>query len=125
MHRAAFGTDYMTTEKRLIIMSTSGYDPSLDLVAVAPDGNIAGNCICSIHPLEKIGFTDPVSTHPRFQRKGLARALLLTGLKSIKERGMTRARLGTSGDNIAMQKAAESAGFRIEFKTIWFSKEVN
>ena len=36
-HRAAFGTDYMTTENRLVIMNTSEYDPSLDLVVVAPD----------------------------------------------------------------------------------------
>ena len=80
MHRAALGTEYMTTENRLIIMSTSGYDPSLDLVAVAPDGSIAANCICSVNLQDKIGFTDPVSTHPQFQRMGLARALLLTGL---------------------------------------------
>jgi len=125
MHRASLGTEYMTTENRLIIMSTSGYDPTLDLVAVAPDGSIAANCICSVNPQTGIGFTDPISTHPQFQRMGLARALLLTGLMLLKERGMTYARLGTSGENIRMQKTAEAAGFRIESKTIWFSKEVN
>jgi mycothiol synthase len=125
MHRASLGTEYMTTENRLIIMSTSRYDPTLDLVAVAPDGSIAANCICSVNPQTGIGFTDPISTHPQFQRMGLARALLLTGLILLKERGMTYARLGTSGENIRMQKTAESAGFRIESKTIWFSKEVN
>jgi hypothetical protein len=125
MHRAAFGTEYMTTENRLIIMGTSGYDPSLDLVAVAPDGSIAANCICSVNQQEKIGFTDPVSAHPRFQGMGLVRALLLTGSRLLKERGMTRARLGTSGDNIRMQRSAESVGFKVEYKKIWFSKEVN
>ena len=125
MHRAAFGTEYMTTENRLIIMSTSGYDPSLDLVVVAPDGSIAANCICSVNEQERIGFTDPVSAHPRFQGMGLVRALLLTGSRLLKERGMTRARLGTSGDNIRMQRSAESVGFQVEYKTIWFSKEVN
>ncbi len=125
MHRAAFGTTYMTTENRLIIMSTSEYDPSLDLVAVAPDGRIAANCICSANRNENTGFTDPVSTHPQFQRMGLSRALLLTGLTLLKERGMTVAYLGTSGDNLAMQKTAESVGFRIEHTTIWYSKEVS
>ena len=38
---------------------------------------------------------------------------------------MDQARLGTSADNTGMQKAAESAGFTVEYKTIWFSKEVN
>jgi len=125
MHRAAFGTEYMTTENRLIIMSTSGYDPSLDLVAVAPDGSIAANCICSVNEQEKIGFTDPVCVHPRFQGMGLVRALLLTGSRLLKERGMTCARLGTSGENVRMQRSAESVGFKVEYKKIWFSKEVN
>jgi hypothetical protein len=125
MHRAAFGTDYMTTENRLIIMNTSGYDPALDLVVIAPDGSIAANCICSVGEQEKIGFTDPVSAHPRFQGMGLVRALLLTGMRLLKERGMSYARLGTSGENVRMQRSAESVGFKVEYKTIWFSKEVN
>jgi len=124
-HRAAFGTEYMTTESRLVIMSTSEYDSSLDLVVIAPDGSIAGNCICSVNEKEKKGFTDPISIHPKFQGIGLARALLLTGMRLLKERGMDSARLGTSGYNTTMQKTAQSVGFTIEYKTIWFSKEVH
>lgn len=125
MHRAAFGTEYMTNENRLVIMNTSEYDPSLDLLVIAPDGMIAANCICSVNEQEKRGFTDPVSTHPQFQRMGLSRALLLTGLRLLKERGMLSAHLGTSGDNIAMQKTAGSVGFTVEYRTLWFSKEVH
>ena len=125
MHRAAFGTDYMTTENRLAIMTTSEYDMSLDLVVVAPGGMIAANCICSANKQRQIGSTDPIGTHPRYQRMGLARALLVTGLQLLKERGMLSAQLGTSGENIAMQKTAEFVGFTIHYKTIWFSKEVN
>lgn len=125
MHRAAFGTDSMTTENRLTIMNTSEYDPSLDLIVVAPDGTVAANCICSVNEASKIGNTDPVATHPKYQRLGLARALLLTGLRLLKGGGMFFAQLGTSGDNAAMQRTAESVGFKIEYKTIWFAKEVN
>ena len=125
MHRAAFGTDYMTTEHRLTIMNTSEYDLSLDLIVVAPDGTIAANCICSVNEASKTGNTDPIATHPDYQHMGLARALLLTGLGLLKERGMSFAQLGTSGDNIAMQKVAESVGFKVKHKTLWFSKEVS
>lgn len=125
MHRAAFGTNYMTAETRLAIMNTSEYDMSLDLVVVTPGGMIAANCICSANEQRQIGSTDPIGTHPRYQRMGLARALLATGLQLLKERGMLSAQLGTSGENIAMQKTAESVGFTIHYKTIWFSKEVN
>lgn len=124
MHRAAFGTEYMTTENRLIIMSTSGYDPTLDLLAIAPNGDIAAYCSCSVNNETKIGMTDPVATHPTYQRLGLSRALLLTGMRLLKEGGMASAHLGTSGDNIAMQKTAESVGFTIEHRTAWFSKTV-
>ncbi len=124
-HRAAFGTDYMTTENRVVIMNSSEYDPSLDLVATAPDGTIAAYCSCSINEKDKTGDTDPIATHPRYQRMGLACALLLNGMQMLKERGMSSAHLGTSGDNIAMQKTAESVGFTVEHTTIWFSKDVN
>jgi hypothetical protein len=54
MHRAAFGTSYMTTENRLAIMNTSEYNPALDLVVTAPGGTIVANCICSVNEKERI-----------------------------------------------------------------------
>jgi mycothiol synthase len=125
MHRAAFGTEYMTTENRLIIMNTGGYNPTLDLLAIAPNGNIAAYCSCSVNDQTRIGMTDPVATHPDYQRMGLACALLLTGMRLLKERGMESAHLGTSGENIAMQKTAESVRFQIEHRTLWFSKMIH
>jgi hypothetical protein len=56
---------------------------------------------------------------------GLARALVLSGMRLLKERGMKSAHLGTSGENIAMQKTAQSVGFNLEYTNLWFSKEVN
>jgi ribosomal protein S18 acetylase RimI-like enzyme len=123
-HRSAFESEYMSTKNRLAIMNTSEYDPTLDLMVIAPDGSIAAYCTCSVNEQSKEGSTDPVATHPRFQRMGLAKALLTKGLQMLKERGMEYARLGTSGENIAMQKAAEAAGFFLEHKTFWFEKEV-
>jgi mycothiol synthase len=122
-HRAAFDSDYMTTENRLIIMNSSEYDPLLDLVVIAPDGTIAAYCTCSVKP-DGGGYTDPVAVHPNFQRKGLAKALLLKGIQMLKERGMKSAQFTTSGDNIAMQKLGEAVGFLLENGTLWFEKEV-
>lgn len=130
LHRAAFDTEYMTTERRLAMMTTPEHDPSLDLVAVAPGGALAAYCMCSISADEnartgrKDGYADPVATHPRFQWQGLARALLLHGLRLLKTRGMDFARLGTSSDNAAMQRAAESVGFHVESAICWFEKPI-
>jgi ribosomal protein S18 acetylase RimI-like enzyme len=124
-HRAAFESEYMSTENRLAIMNTSEYDPALDLMVIAPDGSIAAYCTCSVNEQNREGSTDPVATHPRFQGMGLAKALLCQGMQMLKERGMKSASLGTSGQNIAMQKAAESAGFVLEHRTFWFEKDIN
>ncbi|MFO7683753.1 MAG: hypothetical protein R6X34_27300 [Chloroflexota bacterium] len=45
--------------------------------------------------------------------RGLARALLLTGLRLLQERGLDTAVLGTSSDNEAMLGTARSVGFEV------------
>ena len=131
LHRAAFGSDNMTTAERLAMMRVPGYDPALDLLAVAADGRFAATCFCSFSAAENAlsgrreGHTDPIATHPAFQRRGLARALLLSGLQLLRERGLDTAVLGTSSANIAMQKTAQAVGFHVTATTVWFAKEVS
>ena len=117
-------------EERRAMMSGPDYLPELDLVAVAPDGRLAGFCICGIPAEENAvtgrseGYTDPIGVHPDFQKQGLARALMLTGLHLLRERGLAYAMLGTSSENVAMQAAARSAGFQLQSSKVWFSKAV-
>jgi GNAT superfamily N-acetyltransferase len=130
LHRAAFGTENMTVEGRLSWMHTPDYDPELDLVAVAPDGTLAAYVFCSVSEEEnalsgrKDGYTDPMATHPAFQRQGLARALLLTGFRLLKQRGVETARTSTGSWNVAMRQTAQSVGYSAESKTIFFEKPV-
>jgi len=130
LHRAAHGTDNLTVKDRLTWMRMPEYEPELDLIAVAPDGTFAAYCMCSISQEENArtgrneGYADQVATHPAFQRQGLARALLLTGLHLLKQRGVDTAVLGTSSENTAMQQTATSVGFRVQSTKIWFAKQV-
>lgn len=131
LHRAAFGTENMTVEYRRTIMSAPDYIPELDLVAVSPDGDLAAYCVCQIFPDDaphcggqKEGWVDPVATHPTYQRLGLAKALMLHGMRLLKGRGMDTAILGTSSTNVAMQRTAESIGFKTASNTLWFCKQV-
>jgi len=118
LHQAAFGTQNMTLEYRQAMSGAPDYDPALDLVAVAPDGSLAAYVFGAIYPEEnaltgeKAGFTDPIATHPQYQRRGLSKALLLACMLRLRERGMEIARLGTSSENIAMQQTARSVGFQ-------------
>jgi mycothiol synthase len=130
LHRAAFGTQNMTLRYRQAMTLAPGYDPQLDLVAAAPDGRLAAYVFGSISAEEneqtglKIGYTDPVGTHPDYQRRGLSHALLLECLRRLRERGMEIARLGTGSWNSAMQRAAQSTGFRIIRRVVLFEKSV-
>jgi ribosomal protein S18 acetylase RimI-like enzyme len=131
LHRAAFGTENMTVAYRRTIMSAPNYIPELDLVAVAPNGELAAFCVCQIFPDDapraggqKEGWTDPVATHPSYQRLGLAKALMLHGMRLLKARGIDTAILGTNGENLAMQRTAESIGFRVASNTLWYCKTV-
>ncbi len=131
LHRTAFGTAYMTRDHRLAMMNIPDYDPLLDLVSMSPDGRMAGYCYCHISHVENEktgrldGYTDPVAVHPDFQRRGLAQAMLCTGLHLLQERGMQTARLSTSADNLAMQRAAFAVGYIIDSVTLWFSKAID
>lgn len=128
LHRAAFDTGHMTVEARLAIMRAPDYAPDLDLVAVAPNGDLAAFCICGLEEEEEkeesVGYTDPIGTHPRYQRLGLAKALVTAGLSALKERGVTGVELGTSSENIPMQRLAELLGFVAVSEKLWFSKTV-
>jgi ribosomal protein S18 acetylase RimI-like enzyme len=131
LHRAAFGSEVMTVEERLAMMRTPDYDAELDLVAIALDGRLAATCLCTIRREEnrrsgrKEGYTDLIATHPSFRRQGLAKALLLAGMHYLQERGMDTAVLGTSSENVPMQRAAQAVGFRIKSTRLWFARPVS
>jgi hypothetical protein len=42
----------------------------------------------------------------------------------LKQRGVDTAVLGTSSENVAMQRLAASVGFRVESAKVWFEKQV-
>lgn len=125
LHRAAFGTQNMTVEERQSIMSTTEYNPALDLLIAGPDGSLAGYCTCTIESdTPGIGYTDPIAVHPDFQRLGLGRALLLAGFHALQEHGIKEARLGTSSENSAMQALALAAGFEEYERIAWLAKKI-
>lgn len=125
LHRAAFGTDNMTVESRLAIMQAPQYEPQLDMVAVAPNGELAAFCICGFDDASrKVGYTDPIGTHVRYRRQGIGKAMLAAGLRALKERGAGVAKLGTGSDNVPTQRLAQTLGFLVVSESLWFSRTV-
>ena len=129
LHRAAFGTQNMTVEIRRSIMREPDYDPQGDLVIEAPDGTLVAYCICAIHPEENAqrkrawGYTDPIGVRPAFQGQKLGKAILLSGLRYLRERGMDAASLTTSSNNVAMLGLGASVGFREHCRYLGMTQE--
>ncbi|MBX3055941.1 MAG: GNAT family N-acetyltransferase [Anaerolineae bacterium] len=125
LHQAAFGTDNMTVAQRLAMMHTPHYLSAMDLVVVAPNGKLAAFCVCGFDDLDKkVGYTDPIGVHPHYQGLGLAKAVISAGLLMLQNAGAIRVELGTSSDNVAMQKLAEKSGFVCTSEKLWFSKHI-
>jgi mycothiol synthase len=100
------------------------YDPELDVVAVAPDGQIGAFCIVWTDPVNRVGLFEPVGTYPGFQRRGYGRAVMLEGLRRLQERGMKSAIVSTLDDNLPAIKLYESVGFQIVNRLGTYEKDV-
>jgi mycothiol synthase len=107
------------------------YQPKLNLVAVAPDGTLAGFCWMLINPEDnehtgrKVGEIDVLGTRRGYRKLGLGRALLLEGLRRLRQAEMETARLGVVANNpTGALKLYESAGFQAKRTWILFGKDV-
>lgn len=85
------------------------YRRDLDLVAVAPGGELATFATVWFDDVLRTGAFEPVGTAPEHQRRGLAKAVLYEGLRRLRWIGATRAYVGsyTPGAHAAY----EAAGF--------------
>jgi mycothiol synthase len=71
------------------------YCRDLDLVAVAPDGELAAFCTVWFDDVTRTAAFEPVGTHPAHRRKGLGRTLLAEGLRRVQRLGATVATVGS------------------------------
>lgn len=108
--------DGMTTTAdrwRLLSRMLPGYQPSLDLLAVAPDGTGASACTCWYDAETRRGEVEAVGTSRRFQRLGLGKAVITEGLRRLHDLGAREAILYTSIGNVASAALYRSCGLEI------------
>ncbi len=128
LHRDAFGTSHMTTERRIAMMRTAHYRPELDLVIVTTEGVYAAYGRASLCPEENAltgrneCYADLFATHPAYRGRGLARALVVTLVHLLQQQGYTTAKLTTSSANVAMKQVALSEGFQLASETLRFAR---
>src|SRR5713101_2558427 len=126
LHRAVFdgismGLDYH---------QSPGYQPDLDLIAVDAAGMFAAFCLCELTEVADsrgeytVGEIGVIGTRPTHQRRGLGRALLLTGIHRLKEHGATSVFLETEQAETPALRLFTSLGFRRASAWQWMTKEI-
>ncbi len=94
------------------------YRSDLDLVAVAPDGELAAFCTIWYDPESQTAGFEPVGTHPAHQRLGLGKALMTEGLLRVKQLGATLATVNSYSE--AAGALYSSMGFTAyDLSEIW------
>ncbi len=71
------------------------YRRDLDLVAVAPDGELAAFCTLWFDDVTRTAAFEPVGTHPAHQQRGLGKALMAEGLRRVRHLGATLCAVGS------------------------------
>jgi predicted N-acetyltransferase YhbS len=76
--------------------SGPGYDPDLNMVAIAPNGEFAAHCGIWHAAGETYAVIEPVATVPEHRRKGLGRAVVHAAIERAATRGATEAWVGST-----------------------------
>jgi len=75
------------------------YDPTLDLAVEDADGNFAGYALFWFDPTTLVGLVEPMRVEDEYQRRGLARMLLTSGLDRLARKGARRLKVGFEADS--------------------------
>lgn len=125
VHRRAFESATMAAPWRARTLRWPQHRPALDLVAVAPDGRLAGFCVGWLDAERRVAQIEPFGVDPDYRNLGLGRALLVEMLARCRSHGAGLALVETVGGWAPAVAAYEAVGFRVVIRAIrkgrWFS----
>ena len=96
---SVWGNSSFSVGRYLRLRETPIYDETLDIVAEGADGRLLSYCTTWFDAANRIGHFEPVGTRPAFAGQGLGRAVVLEGLRRLRERGAHTALIGTASVN--------------------------
>jgi ribosomal protein S18 acetylase RimI-like enzyme len=117
-----FGETWTGEQYLSQVMGKPGYEPSREIVAVAPDGRIAAFAVYWPDLLNRTGHFEPVGAHSDFRGRGLARAVMLRAMRDMRDLGMTCVTVNHLGENAPARKLYESIGFVRKHETLGFRR---
>ena len=124
VHRASWAPSKMTEAKYRGAMGTPPFRDDLDFAVEAADGTLVASAIGWYDEENHVGEFEPVGTHPDYRRRGMARALMLFGLRRFRAAGAERVVVGCRGDDeyAIPKRLYESVGFRELSRELRFIK---
>ncbi len=103
--------EYMTKRAAIKYSEASYWHEGLDLVAVAPDESFAAFTTVRLDSASGIAEFEPVGTHPDHRKRGLARAVIIEGLKRLEDYNLTMTCIPGAAPNEGATRLYDSLGF--------------
>lgn len=100
------GAEYRTFQR----MAPS-YRTEFDMVIYDQHNHLVANVGLTVHPHQSCVVVEPVATHPDHQRRGLARAALIAGLRRAQHLGIQTAWVAAWHSNFAANHTYNAVGF--------------
>ncbi len=126
LHRLAFGSKTMTASWKTKQLNCPEYDPDIDLVIVAPNGRFVAFCVCWLYTDTEghvSGQIEPLGVHPDFRQLGLAKAVLVEGLRRMYAKGAKQITVITESYRQPALALYESVGFHVKQKVLMYRKD--
>ncbi len=96
-HVDAWSPSTYSAEAYQGVRQTASYRGDLHLLVEAPDGTMACSTIMWLDEANRTVEFEPVGTHPDYRRLGLARAMMLHGMRLARASGATHATVACLG----------------------------
>jgi GNAT superfamily N-acetyltransferase len=89
------------------------YRPELDLAVYAPNGDVAAYGLFWADPVTGVGLVEPMRTEDAYQRLGLARHVLTSGLAGLTAQGCSTLKVSYLEGNDAARRLYLGVGFEM------------
>jgi predicted N-acetyltransferase YhbS len=123
-HRSAFHPSRMTVEKHRAVMASPTYRPELNLMVVAPNGTVAACTIVWFDDVNRMGIFEPVACHQDYQRRGLAGAVMVEGLRRLSALGAQVAHVNAWREDSAGAMLYRALGFTVTGRIFAWEKSI-
>jgi mycothiol synthase len=122
VRNSSFGEDWSGEAYLAEVMLKPGYRPERELIVLSPEGQVVAFTVTWLDGLNRVGHFEPVGTHRNFQRRGLARAMMLHALHELRTLGMESATVEHTADNLAALALYRGLGFEKTYETFGYRR---